>query len=45
MERDAEIQQIKTELAILQARYGLYGRMPSILKGFFIIIIKEEGGQ
>jgi hypothetical protein len=39
MERDAEIQQIRTELAILQDRYGLYGRMARILKGFFFIII------
>ena len=37
MERDEEIQKIRAELAILQARYALYGRMARILKGFFII--------
>ena len=37
MEPDEEIQQIRAELAILQARYALHGRMARILKGFFII--------
>jgi hypothetical protein len=37
MERDEETQQIRSELAILQARYALYGRTARILKGFFII--------
>jgi carbon starvation protein CstA len=39
MEGDAEIDQIKRELALLQARYALYGRAARMLRGFFIVLI------
>jgi hypothetical protein len=38
MERDAEIEQIDRELAILQARYELYRRSAGIAKVFFMIL-------
>jgi len=38
MERDAEIEQLNRELAILQARYALYRRTGGIMRGFLIIL-------
>lgn len=38
MEREAEIEQIKRELAILQARYSLYGRLGRFWRGIFIVL-------
>jgi hypothetical protein len=39
VERDAEIDQVKRELEILQARYALYGRSARMLRGFFIFLM------
>ena len=39
MERDAGIDQIKRELAILQARYALYRRSGRMLRGFFVFLM------
>jgi hypothetical protein len=39
MERDAEIDQIKRELAILRARYAGYCRSALMLKGFFTLLL------
>jgi hypothetical protein len=36
MARDAEIEQIKRELALLRSRYAQYGRLARILKAFCI---------
>jgi len=38
MERDAEIDQIKRELANLQARYALYRRLAHIMRRVFIFL-------
>jgi len=38
MEREAEIEQIKRELTILQARYSLYCRLGRIWRGIFIVL-------
>jgi hypothetical protein len=38
MEREAEIEQIKRELAILQARYSLYSRLGRFWRGFFKVL-------
>ena len=38
MERDAEIDQLSRELAILQARYALYCRAARIMRGFSRIV-------
>jgi|SRR5581483_1252185 len=37
MERDAEIEQVRRELAILQARYALYCRTARIMGAFSVI--------
>jgi hypothetical protein len=39
MEINPEIDQIGRELAILRARYALYGRCARILRGFFIFLL------
>jgi hypothetical protein len=39
MKNDSEILQIESELAILRARYALYGRCARILRGFFIFFL------
>jgi hypothetical protein len=39
MERDAEIDQIKRELAILRDRYAIYGRSARMLRFFFLYLI------
>jgi hypothetical protein len=39
MDRDAEIEQIKRELALLRERYAFYGRLAGILKGVFIALL------
>lgn len=38
MEREAEIEQIKRELTILQARYSLYCRLGRFWRGVFIVL-------
>jgi len=38
MEREGEIEQIKRELIILQARYSLYRRLGRILRRIFIVL-------
>ncbi len=39
MDRDAEIEQIKRELALLRSRYAQYGRLARILKAFCIAVM------
>jgi hypothetical protein len=39
MEREAEIEQIKQELSILQDRYSLYRRVAWILRSFFMVLM------
>jgi hypothetical protein len=39
MDRDAEIEQIKQELALLRSRYAFYGRLAGILRAFFIALM------
>ncbi len=39
MDRDAEIEQTKGELALLRGRYAQYGRMARILKAFCITVM------
>jgi len=39
MERDAEINQIKRELEILQTRYAAYRRMAGIIRMIFIVLM------
>ena len=39
MDRDAEIEQTKRELALLRSRYDQYGRMARILKAFCIAVM------
>lgn len=38
MEREGEIEQIKRELTILQARYSLYRRLGRILRRIFMVL-------
>jgi hypothetical protein len=39
MEINPEVDQIERELAILWARYALYGRCARVLRGFFIFLL------
>jgi hypothetical protein len=39
VERDAEIDQLKRELEILQARYAVYRRSAQMLRGFFVVFM------
>jgi len=39
MERDAEIDAIRQELALLRARYLVYGKATRIMRGLFMVLI------